>query len=180
MKSLFHLCLALVLLLFGSLAPAGLWGQTESGKASYYPDSWKGRRTSSGQPYHPDSLTAAHKTHPFGTYLLVRNMANGKEAVVKVTDRGPFVKGRVVDLSGAAARAIGMIQAGIAMVEVRVVDGPGLGAAPPVLPERWPSALMAMRSGALCNESVCYMREPMPMPAIEDEALLPPRKRRRR
>ena len=62
--------------------------QTESGKASYYPDKWKGRRTSSGQPYHPDSLTAAHRTHPFGTYLRVTNTANGKAIIVKVNDRG--------------------------------------------------------------------------------------------
>lgn len=91
------------------------------GKASYYGHKFHGRHTSSGIPYHRDSLTCAHRTLPFGTLLKVRNKKNGREVIVKVTDRGPFVKGRVVDLSFAAAKKIDMLSAGVAHVEVEPV-----------------------------------------------------------
>lgn len=91
------------------------------GKASYYGNKFHGRNTSSGIRYHRDSLTCAHRTLPFGTLLKVRNKKNGREVIVKVTDRGPFVKGRVVDLSFAAAKKIDMISAGVAHVEVEPV-----------------------------------------------------------
>ena len=88
------------------------------GKASYYGNSVHGRRTSDGSRYHKDSLTCAHRTLPFGTLLRVRNLQNGREVVVRVTDRGPFVKGRIVDLSMAAAKQLGMVAQGVARVEV--------------------------------------------------------------
>ena len=88
------------------------------GKASYYGHKFHGRRTSDGSRYHKDSLTCAHRTLPFGTLLKVRNQKNGREVVVKVTDRGPFGPGRIVDLSMAAAREIGMVQQGVVPVEV--------------------------------------------------------------
>ena len=88
------------------------------GKASYYGNKFHGRRTSDGSRYHKDSLTCAHRTLPFGTLLKVRNLKNGREVVVKVTDRGPFGPGRIVDLSMAAAREIGMVQQGVVPVEV--------------------------------------------------------------
>ena len=88
------------------------------GKASYYGNKFHGRRTSDGSRYHKDSLTCAHRTLPFGTLLKVRNQKNGREVVVKVTDRGPFGTGRIVDLSMAAAREIGMVQQGVVPVEV--------------------------------------------------------------
>lgn len=88
-----------------------------TGKASFYGNKFHGRKTSSGVPYHRDSLTCAHKTLPFGTLLKVRNLKNGREVVVKVTDRGPFVKGRIVDLSLAAARELDMLSSGVANVE---------------------------------------------------------------
>lgn len=88
------------------------------GKASYYGNKFHGRRTSDGSRYHKDSLTCAHRTLPFGTLLKVRNQKNGREVVVKVTDRGPFGSGRIVDLSMAAAREIGMVQQGVVPVEV--------------------------------------------------------------
>ena len=88
------------------------------GKASYYGNKFHGRRTSDGSRYHKDSLTCAHRTLPFGTLLKVRNQQNGREVVVKVTDRGPFGPGRIVDLSMAAAREIGMVQQGVVPVEV--------------------------------------------------------------
>ena len=87
--------------------------QTERGKASYYSKSWSGRKTADGSRLHHDSLTCAHKTYPFGTLLKVTNPANGLSVIVKVTDRGPYVKGRIVDLSVRAAKELGMLSQGI-------------------------------------------------------------------
>lgn len=94
----------------------------QKGKASYYSKRINGHKTSSGERLNNDSLVCAHRTHPFGTKLLVKNPANGKEIIVRVIDRGPFVKGRIIDLSYEAARQLGMLSAGIAMVEVSVYD----------------------------------------------------------
>ena len=113
-----------VLLIWGNFSlgqGAGLYAQTQSGKASYYAKSWTGRRTSNGERLHHDSMTCAHKTLPFGTLLKVTNLLNGKQVVVRVTDRGPYVRGRVVDLSWGAAKAIGMLSQGIAPVSVERV-----------------------------------------------------------
>ena len=95
----------------------------KGGKASYYANSLHGHRTSDGSVYHRDSLTCAHRTLPFGTMLKVRNLSNGKEVIVKVTDRGPFSKSRVVDLSLAAAKQLDMVGKGTASVEVTKVGG---------------------------------------------------------
>ena len=92
--------------------------QTERGKASYYSKSWSDRKTANGERLHHDSLTCAHKTYPFGTLLKVTNPANGLSVIVKVTDRGPYVKGRVVDLSVRAAKELGILAQGIAPVIV--------------------------------------------------------------
>ena len=77
--------------------------------ASYYSHNLKGRKTSDGSRYHPDSLTCAHKTYPFGTLLYVRNPANDYEVIVKVTDRGPHTRNRLIDLSYAAADRLDII-----------------------------------------------------------------------
>lgn len=95
---------------------------TQVGKASYYGNKFHGRRTSDGSRYHRDSLTCAHRTLPFGTLLRVRNVKNGREVIVKVTDRGPFSHGRIVDLSMAAARQLDMVAAGVAKVEATPVQ----------------------------------------------------------
>jgi rare lipoprotein A len=92
--------------------------QTERGKASYYSKSMSGRKTANGERLHHDSLTCAHKTYPFGTLLKVTNPVNGLSVIVKVTDRGPYVKGRVVDLSVRAAKELGILAQGIAPVIV--------------------------------------------------------------
>ncbi|MBR2863624.1 MAG: septal ring lytic transglycosylase RlpA family protein [Bacteroidaceae bacterium] len=98
------------------------WAQTYSGEATYYSNKFHGRRTSSGELYHKDSLTCAHRTLPFGTLLKVRNKKNGREVIVEVTDRGPFRKNTIVDLSQAAARQLDMLYAGVAKVEVSHVE----------------------------------------------------------
>ena len=96
----------------------------QKGKATFYTRKWDGRKTASGERLYNDSLVCAHKTHKFGTLLLVKNPANGKEVVVKVIDRGPYVKGRIIDLSIRAARELGILNQGVAMVEVSVYKKP--------------------------------------------------------
>ncbi len=91
----------------------------QKGRASYYSNRFHGRKTSSGQLYHKDSLTCAHKTYPFGTLLEVKNPKNGKTVVVEVTDRGPFSRNRIIDLSYAAAKQLGIINQGVALVELQ-------------------------------------------------------------
>ena len=96
--------------------------QTQSGKASFYSKSFSGRKTASGERLHHDSLTCAHRTYPFGTLLIVTNPANGNKVIVKVTDRGPYVKGRIIDLSVRAAKELGIYAQGIAPVIVEKFD----------------------------------------------------------
>lgn len=112
--------------------------ETHKGNATYYGNKWHGRKTSSGITYHKDSLTCAHRTLPFGTLLRVTNQRNGKEVIVKVTDRGPFRQNAIIDLSMAAAQQIGMVADGICPVEIaevgRVVPT-NAGKDNPVLPE---------------------------------------------
>jgi rare lipoprotein A len=90
----------------------------KSVKASYYHSKFEGRTTSSGSIYRADSLTCAHKTLPFGTRLKVENPDNNSFVIVKVTDRGPFIRGREIDLSYAAADLLGIVQEGVADVTI--------------------------------------------------------------
>ena len=92
--------------------------QVQEGKATFYSKKATGQRTSSGERLHHDSLTCAHRSFPFGTMLRVTNPSNGKHVVVKVTDRGPFVKGRIIDLSWRAAKELDILSRGVAMVLV--------------------------------------------------------------
>lgn len=103
---------------FLMLSSTSVMAQSESGIASYYPRKWTGMRTASGEKLHHDSLTCAHRTLPFGTRLKVTNDHNGKSVFVRVNDRGPFVRGRIVDLSWAAARDLGIISRGVAEVTI--------------------------------------------------------------
>jgi rare lipoprotein A len=96
-------------------------GYLERGVASWYGSDFHGRRTSSGEPYDMNALTAAHKTLPLPTRARVTNLSNGRSIVVRINDRGPFRKDRLIDLSYAAARELGMIGPGTALVEVRAV-----------------------------------------------------------
>jgi rare lipoprotein A len=86
------------------------------GRASWYGPTFHGRRTSSGERFDMNELTAAHATLPFGTRVRVRNVANGREVVVRINDRGPRVRDRIIDLSKAAAAALGFLRAGEAPV----------------------------------------------------------------
>ena len=93
-------------------------GFEQFGLASWYGNPFHGRKTSNGETYNMHQMTAAHKTLPMNTRLLVKNLSNGKEAVVRVNDRGPFVKGRIIDLSHEAARELGVIEKGTARVKI--------------------------------------------------------------
>ncbi len=95
----------------------------ERGYATYYSSKLKGRHTSDGGKYHPDSMTCAHRNYPLGTILKVRNPKNDREVIVKVTDRGPFQKRLDIDLSYLAAYTLDIVRSGISMVEITKLDG---------------------------------------------------------
>lgn len=91
------------------------------GKASWYGPGFHGRLTANGEIFDENALTAAHKELPFGTKVLVTNLTNGKSTIVTINDRGPYVKGRHIDLSRAAAKEVGMIDAGVVDVMMQIV-----------------------------------------------------------
>jgi rare lipoprotein A len=99
-------------------------GHTETGVASWYGRPYHGRRAANGEIYDMEKLTAAHRTLPFDTWLRVVNVSNSKNVEVRITDRGPFVEGRIIDLSRAAARAIDMLGPGTARVRLEVIRTP--------------------------------------------------------
>ena len=96
--------------------------EPDTGKASYYGDAFHGKKTSSGEVYNMWAMTCAHRWLPFGTHVKVTNLRNGKEVVVRVTDRGPFHHGRLIDLSKGAAGKLDMIRSGTTDVKIEVVD----------------------------------------------------------
>jgi rare lipoprotein A len=99
-------------------------GATERGEASWYGEPYNGRRAASGETFDMEQFTAAHRTLPFQTWVQVTNLDNGTQVAVRITDRGPFVDGRIIDLSRAAAREIDLLRTGIARVELRVIEAP--------------------------------------------------------
>jgi rare lipoprotein A len=120
MKSLKRLCLTLVVCLFWQALPATA-GDITQGRASYYADSLQGNKTASGEAYDKNAMTAAHRTLDFGTVLRVTYPKAGKTVKVRVNDRGPHVKDRLIDVSGAAAAALGLKEDGVGEVEIEVV-----------------------------------------------------------
>jgi rare lipoprotein A len=107
----------LILLTFHSVAMAG----AEVGVASYYADSLQGNLTASEEPYDKDAMTAAHRTLAFGTRIKVSKLDNGKSVEVVINDRGPHSQNRIIDVSGAAARQLGLMDSGTAKVRVEVM-----------------------------------------------------------
>jgi rare lipoprotein A len=107
--------------------------QTQTGKASFYADKFEGLPTASGEKYNHNKLTAAHKSLPFGTKVKVTNLANNESVEVMINDRGPYVDGRIIDLSRSAAEQLGFINLGIADVKLEVMDaGDGKSKSQPV------------------------------------------------
>ena len=100
--------------------------ELERGHASWYGGQFHGRRTASGENFNKYALTAAHKTLPFGTIVRVRSLKHGREVEVRINDRGPFAKGRVIDLSQAAAEALGLTATGVAEVSLNVAEALGV------------------------------------------------------
>ena len=105
-------------------SPAGgpVLRELQRGQASWYGPRFHGRRTASGERYDQHAMTAAHKTLPFGTLVRVRSLVTGKEVDVRVTDRGPFVRGRIIDVSRAAAEALGMMGVGVKQVSLHIIE----------------------------------------------------------
>jgi rare lipoprotein A len=99
-------------------------GHTETGIASWYGPPYHGRAAANGEIYDMEKMTAAHRTLPFETWVRVTNLMNDKECEVRITDRGPFIDGRIIDLSKAAARSIDLIGPGIVKVRVQVISAP--------------------------------------------------------
>jgi rare lipoprotein A len=97
----------------------------QTGQASWYGKAFAGKATASGEIFNHELLTAAHRSLPLGTKVRVTNVANGKSVEVKVNDRGPYADGRIIDLSRAAARALGMIEDGLAEVRLETISLPG-------------------------------------------------------
>jgi rare lipoprotein A len=97
-------------------------GWSEEGDASWYGPGFHGKRTASGEVYDMEAMTAAHRRLPFGTRVRVRNLDNGRSAEVRINDRGPFAHGRVLDLSRAAARELGVLGPGIARVRLELLE----------------------------------------------------------
>src|SRR3974390_1945449 len=100
------------------------WKDEMEGIASWYGEDFNGRLTASGEVYDMYQMTAAHKTLPLGTVVRVHNQDNGKTVEVRINDRGPYVKGRIIDLSKTAGRAIGMRETGTASVKLEIVRWP--------------------------------------------------------
>jgi rare lipoprotein A len=119
-------------------------GAGETGLASWYGVPYHGRRAANGEVYDMEKLTAAHRTLPFDTWVRVKNLTNDKVIDVRIQDRGPFVEGRIIDLSRAAARAIDMIGPGTAMVRLTIIKAPEYTEAPPPPTEPHPEAQPAV------------------------------------
>ena len=116
------LFLFMLLCAFSSHAQAVAVGDTEEGIAAYYSNVFHGRTTASGDRYDKNALTAAHNTYPFGTRLRVTNLENDKSVIVRINDRGPTTKGRIIDVSRRAAEELGFIRAGVTRVKLEVIE----------------------------------------------------------
>lgn len=114
--------LCFIVLLLGGLNTAYADDITQKGKASYYSDRFQGATTASGEPFNQQALTAAHPSLPFGTKVRVTRPDTGKTVEVIINDRGPYVQGRIIDLSKRAARQLGMLKRGVAPVLVTQVN----------------------------------------------------------
>jgi rare lipoprotein A len=118
MQRFLFVALALAALIFGAFASQASASST-TGKASYYKS---GQITANGEPFKPMGMTAAHRKLKFGTRVRVTNLINGRKVIVRINDRGPFIKGRIIDLSLGAAKKIGMLRRGIARVKMEVLN----------------------------------------------------------
>ena len=128
--------IAIVLLCCLYIVPASVWAlpvsaqqadsmgptfRTETGVASYYGGRFHGRRTANGERYDQWKYTAAHKSYPFGTLVRATNLENGKSVIVRINDRGPYVRGRIIDLSVRAAETVDLLDPGVTKVKLEIL-----------------------------------------------------------
>ena len=118
-----QLLFILLIILFATschrkMSPGTSVSGSETGMASYYSESYNGKKTANGEIYRSSDYTAAHKTLPFGTKVKVTNLNNGKSVKVRVNDRGPFIAGRIIDLTRTAAQKLDMVTAGVVKVKI--------------------------------------------------------------
>ncbi len=118
----------LLLLLLPAIVSAQLIGDKQSGLASYYSAEYNGAETAYGVTYNKDEMVAAHKAYPFNSTVSVRNEANGSTVVVRIIDKGPFIRGRIIELSERAARELGMLGERTVPVELTLLSTPDQGA----------------------------------------------------
>jgi rare lipoprotein A len=123
-------------------------GFVQSGIASWYGRDFHGKKTSNGETYNMHAMTAAHKTLPLGVFVRVRNRDNGREAVVRVNDRGPFVKGRIIDLSYSAAKSLGVDIAGTAPVRIEALGYRGSGKGEYRTPDNYDAGTYTVQVGS--------------------------------
>lgn len=116
--------IAAVLVALVTVGVAHSWGYDQVGTASWYGPDFHGQRTSSGEVYDMHEMTAAHKSLPFDTWVKVVDLQTNNSVLVRITDRGPFIPGRIIDLSKAAAQELGIIDTGTARVGLKVVRWP--------------------------------------------------------
>src|SRR3982074_107755 len=139
------------------LPTAARLGSPETGIASWYGHPYHGRRAANGEIYDMEKMTAAHRTLPFGTWVRVKNLENNQTVDVRIIDRGPFVRGRFLDLSHAAAASIAMIGPGIAKVKITVIAKPAavqIATAPaPPPPPPVAADLFAVQVGAFADRN---------------------------
>ena len=119
MKRKFTAALALAAVLLAGASADAFAGRVATGKASYYKS---GKVTANGERFKPHGLTAAHRTLKFGTKVRVTNLRNGRKVIVRINDRGPFIRGRIIDLSLGAAKHIGMLKSGVARIKMEVLN----------------------------------------------------------
>lgn len=122
MRNKFHLAILPLLALPLLAADGDTRTLVGTGIASYYGKNFMGSRTASGERFDPAGMTAAHRTLAFGSKVAVTHLGNGKEVVVRINDRGPFGRGRIIDISYAAAKQLGMERQGIAKVKLELID----------------------------------------------------------
>lgn len=121
-RSLLVACGLSLVAALGGCSTFGGSGASESGKASYYGNRHHGLKTASGERFDQHALTAAHRSLPFGTRVRVTNLNNDRSVVVRINDRGPFVRGRIIDVSRAAAQRLDMLRAGVVPVRIETLD----------------------------------------------------------
>ena len=127
----------------------------QKGIASWYGEDFHGRRTSNGETYDMHAMTAAHKTLPLGTYVRVSNLDNGRSVDVRINDRGPFVRGRIIDLSYSAAKQMGMVGPGTARVKLKALGAPSQtpGRGPKYIPVDYYSGNFTFQVGAFAEKA---------------------------